>query len=128
VVEVTNRRQFVYRWLPMLLWMAAIFVVSGQAKANVPSFGAWDTLLKKTGHFLAYGLLAMLALRGTKTGKRPYLLAFLITVMYAASDEYHQSFVLGRHGRLGDVLIDSAGALLALWQLRRIGEGTDEVG
>jgi VanZ family protein len=34
----------------------------------------------------------------------------LITVAYAISDEWHQSFVEGRHGSPVDVLIDTAGA------------------
>jgi VanZ family protein len=43
------------------------------------------------------------------------LLAFLITVLYAVSDEYHQTFIFGRQGAARDVLIDSAGVLLTVW-------------
>ena len=38
----------------------------------------------------------------------------LVTAAYAATDEFHQLFVPGRAGRVTDVLIDSAGAFLAL--------------
>ena len=34
--------------------------------------------------------------------------------LYACSDEFHQTFVPGRAGRVGDVLVDSAGVLLGL--------------
>lgn len=107
------------RWLPLLLWMAAIYVLSDQPKADIPSFGVWDWLVKKGSHFLAYGVLAGLAWRVFGERKRPYLLAFLLTVLYAASDEYHQTFIPGRNGALVDVLIDSLGGLTALFILRK---------
>jgi len=50
------------------------------------------------------------------------LLAFTVAALYAASAEFHQSFVPHREARFGDVLIDSAGAaigLLCLWLLGR---------
>jgi len=34
-----------------------------------------------------------------------------VCFIYAASDEYHQSFVFGRAGVIGDVLIDAVGIL-----------------
>jgi VanZ family protein len=42
----------------------------------------------------------------------------LIAIAYAASDEFHQTFVEGRHGAVTDVLIDSAGVLIAVALLR----------
>ena len=41
-----------------------------------------------------------------------YILCFIICFLYACSDEYHQTFVVGRTGQFSDVLIDSVGALL----------------
>ncbi len=102
----------------MLLWLVAIFFLSSQPKSDIPSFGFWDTLIKKGSHFLAYAMLAFLVQRVTSGGKRPYSLAFLITVLYAISDEYHQTFVPGRNGTVMDVLIDSLGGLTALVSLR----------
>jgi VanZ family protein len=43
-----------------------------------------------------------------------FLVVMGVTVAYAASDEYHQSFVPGRHPGLSDVLIDGLGAATAL--------------
>ena len=40
--------------------------------------------------------------------------AFVLSLLYAISDELHQTFVPGRSGRLTDVGFDSLGALLAL--------------
>lgn len=42
------------------------------------------------------------------------ILAFLICVVFAISDEYHQTFVAGRTGQPLDVVIDSAGAIAGL--------------
>lgn len=110
------------RWLPLLLWMGAIFTLSHQPSDTIPQFGVWDLLFKKGAHFGAYALLALLALRVTAVGKRPFthhplLFAFLITLLYAISDEFHQTFVPGRHGRFADVLIDAAGGATALLML-----------
>jgi VanZ family protein len=110
--------------------MAAIFGFSSIPSTAMPRFGGWDTLFKKSGHALGYGLLALayrhaLAPRSRDDGSslRPYLLAWGLAVLYSASDEFHQSFVPGRTAAVRDVLIDSAGAAVALlwhrWRLRR---------
>ena len=45
--------------------------------------------------------------------------AFLLAVLFAASDEWHQTFVSDRDGNARDVLIDAAGAAFAaLWLAR----------
>lgn len=103
------------RWLPTLLWMGAIFVLSAQPAQELPDLGWWDFFLKKTAHFGAYAILAALVYwGGMREGKGTFLPAFLLTVLYAASDEYHQTFVPGRNGTIGDVLLDAAGALAGL--------------
>jgi hypothetical protein len=53
----------------------------------------------------------------------PQMLAFVLTVLYAVSDEYHQTFVPGRNGTPADALIDAAGAGLGLWLLHRWQKG-----
>jgi VanZ family protein len=82
--------------------------------------------VRKAAHVTEYALLALLlyrALRRTlerspETWCRQCAgWAFGITVLYAASDEWHQSFVPSRDGSIHDVIIDGAGAALglALW-------------
>lgn len=106
------------RWLPLLLAMSAIFVVSHQPSVDLPNFGLWDLGLKKGGHFLAYAGLALLALRATLEWQRPYLAALIIVFLFALSDEYHQTFIPGRSGTLVDVAIDMFGAATCLFFLR----------
>ena len=102
-------------WLPPLALMGLIFFFSAQPDLN-SGLGTLDTIGRKIIHFAQYALLAYLwwrALSEHTTASRAALAAFLVTVLYAVTDEYHQTFVDGRHGSPLDVLIDSAGAGLA---------------
>ena len=54
----------------------------------------------------------MARLRAGLGGRRAALVALLISSGYAATDEFHQTFVEGRHGTPVDWLIDTAGAAL----------------
>ncbi|MEZ4594649.1 MAG: VanZ family protein [Chloroflexota bacterium] len=110
----TRRSTWWQRWLPLLLAMGVIFFASHQPSVDLPNFGIWDFMVKKLGHFLAYGTLALLALRAVLPGKRPYLTAAIIVLAFAISDEFHQTFIPGRNGTPMDVLIDMAGALTSL--------------
>jgi len=77
-------------------------------------------LLRKGAHFTAYFILGVLLINALwdnhkkKPDKNFYIQAFIIAVIYAISDEYHQTFIPGRAGQIQDVLIDSAGAGTAL--------------
>ncbi|GAB4528961.1 MAG: VanZ family protein [Anaerolineae bacterium] len=122
-------RELIWGWLPPLLWMGLIFYLSAQPKLPSPPEPVLDLILKKGAHFGVYAVLAFLwwrALSQAKMSGWPALgLAFVITVAYSLSDEYHQSFVPGRQHALSDVLIDAVGAAVALgmigWQQRRRG-------
>jgi VanZ family protein len=51
-----------------------------------------------------------------KYDKKRYLLAWLLALIFSATDEFHQSFVPGRHASAFDVLVfDNFGAAFALW-------------
>jgi VanZ family protein len=83
----------------------------------LPYFGLWDFLLKKGGHALGYGLLGLAyfsAMPRRLSFSYRWVLALLMAVLFALSDEYHQSFVEGRGSSLGDVVIDGFGAAIAL--------------
>jgi VanZ family protein len=115
----SKRATWLGRWLPLLLAMGVIFFASHQPSFDLPNFGTWDLGMKKLGHFVAYGTLALLALRAVLDGKRPYLTAILIVFFYSLSDEFHQTFIPGRNGTLVDVAIDMSGALSSLWLCHR---------
>ena len=46
-------------------------------------------------------------------------IAWALAVMYSATDEFHQSFVPGRHPAVTDVMIDAAGAAVMLFLVNR---------
>ncbi len=68
-----------------------------------------SSFVRKAAHMTEYGILAALWYNAIGT----VWIAFVITVAYAATDEFHQLFVEGRTGKVGDVLIDAGGALIA---------------
>ena len=103
------------RWFPALLMMVVIFAFSAQPDDILPSFQNWDFGIKKMGHMIGYGLLALSYFHFLKYNKKQYWLAWLMTLVYAATDEFHQSFVPGRNASIYDVLIfDNLGAIIML--------------
>jgi VanZ family protein len=108
-------------WLPPLLLMAVIFVLSAQPDLN-SGLGTIDLIGRKIIHACEYALLTFLwwrALRTVTPPGRALALAFAITVAYACTDEFHQRFVNGRHGAPVDVLIDTLGASIAAVAIQR---------
>jgi VanZ family protein len=89
--------------------MGIIFALSAQADLN-SGLGGWDTLLRKLGHMAEYGLLWWLWRRALGST----VAAAAVTLAYAATDEWHQSFVTGRNGTPVDWLIDAAGVAIAI--------------
>jgi VanZ family protein len=124
-------------WIAVILWMSLIFYLSHQpaAKSSELSSNVTEVIIntietvapqvkiekgdlhhivRKNAHFLYYlvlGILAVNALRisGVR-GYRGILLALLICILYAISDEIHQIFVPGRSGEIRDIIIDSSGS------------------
>ena len=104
------------RWLPPLLMMLVIFWFSAQPASEMPTFEWAERVVKKGGHMIGYGLLALAYWRafGLKEEKR--WLAWLLAVLYAVTDEFHQSFVPGRNSSMWDIVVfDNLGALIVLW-------------
>lgn len=145
---VLKLRWFAKYWLPVLAWMALIFSVSGDSKSAhrssrliepfvrwlFPDVGdetVWTVVLvvRKCAHLTEYAVLALLLWRALRelTGGvgwswRVARNAWVCVIVYAITDEIHQTFVPNRQGSVWDVLIDSIGGaagLLALWALGR---------
>ena len=113
------------RWYPTLLIMAAIFAFSSRPSDDLPNFHLFDYFVKKGGHMIGYGLLALSYLYAfNRRDNKSFFLAWLLAVSYAFTDEYHQSFIASRHPSIWDVvLFDNFGAILALffasWRSKR---------
>lgn len=103
------------RWIPAFLIMATIFWFSATPSQDLPDYGFLDTLVKKGGHMLGYALLASAYWYGFKLDPKKLWLAWVLAVLYAASDEFHQSFTPGRHPSWVDILgFDGGGAAFGL--------------
>lgn len=106
--------------LLLLLWGGVIFALS-----SIPSLDSGlehDFFLRKLVHMLEFGVLTVLlvrVLRHRMSSLRDLsLLASVAATFYAVTDEVHQLSVVGRHGTLRDVLIDSVGVFGSLVLLR----------
>jgi|WetSurMetagenome_2_1015567.scaffolds.fasta_scaffold13730_1 VanZ family protein len=111
-------KAWIWRYGPVLVIMATIFLASGTPGPDLPTFGNWDFIAKKGGHMLGYALLAAAcyhALNGDRNFSRTrFFIAFCLTVLYAMSDEWHQTFVSGRSPSFRDVGIDAIGGCISL--------------
>jgi VanZ family protein len=130
-------RDLLKAWLPVILWMALMFfgstdLMSAEHTSRfITPFLRWldpeispdainhvHALVRKAAHVTEYAILTGLlfrALRGLidrfwwRAG-----VAFLPAMIFAAADEYHQSFVPSRTGSPIDVLIDYCGAIVGI--------------
>ena len=105
-----------YNWIPALLVMSVIFWFSSQPSSDLPNFDWADKVIKKGGHVCGYALLAWTYWRALHFRLARRWLAWFLAILYAITDEYHQSFVAGRSPSIIDVfLFDNIGVLLSLW-------------
>ncbi len=133
-------KNFLKHWLPVLIWLGVIFLGSTDmlsaehtSRFLVPflrwidpqiSFATLNAIqlgIRKLGHLTEYAILAMLLWRALRSGTRwqmkmsiLFLVAALASAIFAASDEFHQSFVPSRTASPTDVMIDICGALIGL--------------
>lgn len=106
--------------------MGLIFLLSAQPDLPVPHTGWLGELVSSGAHAFVFGVLAVLWIRALGGRHRAWLIALILTLLYALSDEFHQAFVPGRHADIWDLVCDGLGAAVALglwfwWQRRRNG-------
>lgn len=139
---MSKARTLVIYWLPILLWMAVIFSASSDRNSFehssriVAPFLRWllphiseqavewgVLVVRKAAHLTEYAILAVLVWRlMARLSPRPKEVwrwpnagrTLLVVLLYAASDEFHQSFVPSRQASVWDVLLDTTGGFLAL--------------
>jgi VanZ family protein len=97
---------------PLLLWL---FPDISEERIAFVHF-----IVRKIAHLSEYAILGLLAARAFITSSRGalrslwFLFSLLLVIVYALSDEYHQSFVPARTGSIYDSLIDMTGGLIGL--------------
>lgn len=111
------------RWskyhFPAILWMLIIFVQSSFPSITLPKVELFE--IDKLVHMGVYGLLAALIYISlihqnnfSVLSQNPVAWTIILTALYGASDEFHQTFVPNRSGELPDLLADIIGALLSI--------------
>lgn len=113
----------IFYWLPVVLWMCTIFYFSSRHSVQVSQEYILNFLFFKLLHIIEYGFLFLLIFRainrsyeGLKT-LHSSVMAFIVTIIYAMSDEMHQYFVPSRSPQPTDVIIDAIGALIVWYYL-----------
>jgi VanZ family protein len=147
--RTTKTFQRIWRYGPLLLWMALIsFASSSEFSAlnttqifrplilwvfpnlSEERVAAIHFLTRKLAHFSEYAVLGILAARAFAGSANAFLrrhwfrIALILIIFYALLDEFHQSFVPSRTASIYDSAIDAAGGLTALlafraWRKRR---------
>jgi VanZ family protein len=116
-----------YRVLPALFLMSAIFHASSFTLPPDPSAGRSD-LLFHLGEFFTLGLLTARMVSADKDGMhslRAFLLASSIVLGCGLLDEIHQGFVPGRDPDGVDWLVDASGGLLGILAYPVLYRGAD---
>ena len=105
----------------LALLLAALEELTG-VSPSPDALGTLELLLRKGAHMAEYAVLFLLSRRALSLSgsRRPDLHALLLCAAYAAGDEFHQRFVPDRGPSPVDVLIDTAGALAAMFARRLV--------
>lgn len=112
-------REILVAYIPPMIWAGMIFLFSSQS--SLPGFeeSPIDFIFKKTAHIFVYLILYLLLKRAAeitvnkKSTKVQLFLPILLCLVYATSDELHQSLVPGRYATLRDVGYDMFGVGIA---------------
>lgn len=111
-------------WLPVIAWAAVIFLFSSKPTGVASQIYWEDFIVKKFAHIVEYAIFATLIFRALVASgtSRKYaaILALIISICYAATDEIHQSFTPGREPRARDVIFDTIGASTAIYSIWNI--------
>ncbi len=85
-------------------------------KEKVILSNKYSKFVRKMAHFSVYLILGILVISFISEFniKRRYLLAVILCVLYALTDELHQYFVPGRSCELLDILLDSTSSFLGV--------------
>lgn len=138
--EKSNKwRGRILRYAPLILWVSVVLFASTTTGSmnntsliirplleflfpNTPeeTLTIYHGYIRKMAHLTEYGILAFWASRAFWNSSIEFLkkywfvAAFLIVVIVASIDEYHQSFDPSRTGTIRDVFIDASGAILMI--------------
>jgi VanZ family protein len=137
----SDRKQLVKTWVAALLWIGLIAIestdwLSAEHTSRIlypllhfligldpAGFAVVHHYIRKCGHFVGYFTLSFFLFRAWRATLRlPWAprwalrwaaVAFFMSALVASLDEWHQTFIPSRTGRISDVMLDSIAALTA---------------
>ena len=108
-------KKFFKYWLPVLLWAGLIFFLSSTSSEGIPDIFSGQDII---AHTFVYIILALLLSNAIKNSSRyssskfkSLILVVVLSIIYAFTDEFHQSFVPGRDCSVIDFFADSVGVI-----------------
>lgn len=112
-----KRSRFFRYQLPAIAWAGLIFILSSIPHLSPPDVGV--ELSDKLAHVVEYGIFGYLLVRAllnflsARSKVYASILAIIIGVFWALTDEIHQSFISGREASKLDFLADGIGVVIA---------------
>jgi VanZ family protein len=107
-----------------ITWMYLIYFLSSLPSSATGPDTLTFKIISHLLHLVMFGILSILFLFTLKWNNplsetRPFvfILSLLLTIIYAITDEYHQSFSPGRFASIKDILIDASGAIISLFTI-----------
>jgi hypothetical protein len=98
-----------WRWgYPLAIALGIVFASSRTEVGGGPDIPGFD----KVAHFGVFGALATAAVRLVPPRRAGWVL--LAVSLFGATDEFHQSFTVGRSVELADWIADTLGAAVAV--------------
>lgn len=133
-------RRFAFYVLPLIAWMLFIFGWSTDVGSSEHTRSTLERILsslpilrdlsnekilsidygiRKAAHIFEYTILAILAYRAIHQDRKAFRDAdawgpLLLVILYASTDEYHQTFVASRWPSVGDVMYDTFGGMIGV--------------
>ena len=121
----------------VILWMIFIFVMSSfdatsssnqsnfivdiiTSIINIKDIGLLSLIIRKLAHFIEYFILGILVINFITRYDKKIIIAILLCIIYATSDEIHQIFVPGRSCQIIDIMIDSLGSIMGIYLCKLI--------
>lgn len=123
--------------LLVILWMIFIFVMSSfdatsssnqsnfivdiiTSIINIKDIGLLSLIIRKLAHFTEYFILGILVINFITRYDKKIIIAILLCIISAPSDEIHQIFVPGRSCQITDIMIDSLGPIMGIYLCKLI--------
>jgi len=118
-MKVKKIKKLFSLWIPPICWSFLIFYLSSRSLPSTSQIFWRDFIVKKSAHVIEYAIFSSMlyrAFRNSGISKRNSgIFAICLAIIYASTDEYHQSFTPGREPRVRDVIFDTIGASLAIY-------------